>query len=66
MESYLLGRYQFVQMSDSKSDILHTNSEVPQVSVLGPLLFLVYVNDISKNIKSSISLSADDTVLFYS
>ena len=66
MESYLLGRSQFVQMSDSKSDILHTNSEVPQVSVLGPLLFLVYVNDISKNIKSSISLSADDTVLFYS
>jgi len=66
MESYLLGRSQFVQMSDSKSDILHTNSEVPQVSVLGPLLFLVYVNDISKNKKSSISLSADDTVLFYS
>jgi len=66
MESYLLGRSQFVQMSDSKSDILHTNSEVPQVSVLGPLLFLVYVNDISKNIKSFISLSADDTVLFYS
>jgi len=66
MESYLLGRYQFAQMSDSKSEILHTNSEVPQVSVLGPLLFLVYVNDISKNMKSSISLSADDTVLFYS
>jgi len=66
MESYLLGRSQFVQISNAKSDILHTNCGVPQGSILGPLLFQVHVNDISKNIKSSISLFADDTVLPYS
>jgi len=63
MEFYLLGRSQFVQISNAKSVILHTNCGVQQGSVLGSLLFLVYVNDVSKNIKSSISLLADDTVL---
>jgi len=50
MESYLLGRSQIVQISNAKPDILHMNCGVPQGSVLGPLLFLVYVNDVSKNI----------------
>ena len=39
---------------------------MPQGSVLGPLLVLVYVNDIGTNIKSSISLFADDTILICS
>ena len=46
MESYLLGRSQFVQILNAKSEILHTNCGVPQHSILGPLLFLVHVNDI--------------------
>ena len=39
-------------------------SNVPQVSVLGPLLFLIYIKDLEGNIKSNIKFFADDTILF--
>jgi len=46
------------------SEEVRVTSGVPQESVLGPLLFLAYVNDIGRNIKSTIRLFADDRVIY--
>jgi hypothetical protein len=43
---------------------VRVTSGVPQGSVLGPLLFLAYVNDIWRNIESTIRLFADDYVIY--
>ncbi len=43
---------------------MHIYSGVPQGSVLGPLLFLIYINDLSDDISSNIKLFADDSSLF--
>ena len=51
-------------LNGSNSDYAITESGVPQGSVLGPILFLIYINDLEKNIKSNIKLFADDTMLF--
>ena len=60
-------RVQFVNLNDVKSEYLPINCEVPQSSILGPLLFLLYINDMS-NISSVIDiiLFADDTNIFVS
>ena len=46
------------------SDEVRVTSGVPQGSVLGPLLFLAYVNDIWRNIDSEIRLFADDCIIY--
>ena len=46
------------------SDYSLIESGVPQGSVLGPLLFLIYINDLERNIRSNIKFFADDTMLF--
>ena len=62
-ESYLTDRQQRVVISGSCSEWIHIKSGVPQGSILGPLLFLIYINDIVDNIRSDILLFADDTSL---
>ena len=63
-ESYLRDRKQRVVINSSYSEYLPIESGVPQGSVLGPLLFLIFINDLEKNIKSNIKFFADDTMLF--
>ena len=50
-----------VSVEGSYSDWSHVTSGVPQGSVLGPLLFILFVNDIPDNIDSSVKIFADDT-----
>ena len=64
IKSYLLDRQQQVIVNGQSSDIKNINAGVPQGSILGPLLFLVFINDINKQINSNIYLYADDTSLF--
>jgi hypothetical protein len=55
---------QRVRVGGKLSDEVRVTPGVPQGSVLGPLLFLAYVNDIWRNIKSCIRLFADDCIIY--
>ena len=63
-KNYLSGRKQRVVLPGAVSDWTSIKAGVPQGSILGPLLFLLYINDIVIDIGSSIRLFADDTSLF--
>ena len=63
-QNYLNNRKQRVVQNGSHSSYSIIKSGVPQGSVLGPLFFLVYINDLERNIKSNIKFFADDTMLF--
>ena len=64
IESYLKDRKQRVTIEGHSSDWAGIKSGVPQGSVLGPLLFLIYINDITTDLDSSPFIYADDTMLF--
>ena len=66
-KSYLSCRKQFVQYNGYNSSSLDITCGVPQGSILGPLLFLVYINDLCNVSKVlELILFADDTNIFYS
>lgn len=66
-QSYLENRIQYTVIDGHESDRIKVTGGVPQGSVIGPLLFIIYINDIC-NIKlnGKVILFADDTGLFYS
>ena len=63
-QNYLNNRKQRVVLNGSYSSYSTVQSGVPQGSVLGPLLFLIYINDLERNIKSNVKFFADDTMLY--
>ena len=62
--AFLSNRTQATVVNGVHSRYVEVTSGVPQGSVLGPMLFLLYINDINNAIKSQIKLFANDTVLY--
>ena len=62
IKSFLIGRSQTIVLESSKE--VPVTSVVPQGSVLGPLLFLLYINDLPDNIQSQVWLFADDIAVY--
>ena len=66
LKSYLEERYQYTQVNGLDSDLEPIKYGVPQGSILGPLLFIMFINDIQElKLHGTITLFADDTSLFY-
>ena len=64
IESFLCSRFERVLLNSQNSKWESILAGVPQGSILGPLLFLIYINDISENLESNVKLFADDTYIF--
>ena len=64
LENYLPGRFKRVILNGQHSLQKPTLAGVAQGSILGPLLFLIYINDLPNELKSNVKLFADDTSLF--
>ena len=62
--SFLCNRYQRVVLNGQSSYWSQIKADVPQGSILGPLLFLVYINDLPQGLNSSVKLFVDDTSIF--
>ena len=64
LTDFLKNRKQRVTLNGQTSFWTEVNAGVPQGSILGPLLFLIYINDLPDGLSSNVKLFADDTSLF--
>ena len=64
IQAFLSDRVQQVNVNGTNSEWANITSGIPQGSVLGPILFVLYINDLPKNIVSNVYMFADDTKIF--
>ena len=64
IKDFLVNRKQAVVTNGVNSNCISVPSGVPQGSVLGPILFLVYINDLPEQVKSRVRLFANDATIY--
>ena len=64
IQAFLSDRVQQVNVNGTNSEWANITSGIPQGSVLGPILFVLYINDLPENIVSNVYMFADDTKIF--
>ena len=64
LTDFLKDQKQRVVLNGQNSSWANIEAGVPQGSILGPLLFLIYINDLPDNLSTNVKLFADDTSLF--
>ena len=64
IESFLIGRKQRVVINNKESSWADVKSGIPQGSVLGPILFVIFINDLPDNLNGQAEMFADDTKVF--
>jgi hypothetical protein len=64
VRNFLVGRSQIVRVGNAKSAEAKVLSGIPQGSILGPILFTIFINDLPDNIKSFCHIFADDTKIY--
>ena len=64
IRNFLTGRRQYVSINGESSSWKDVLSGVPQGSVLGPILFILYINDLPEIVSSTVKIFADDTKLY--